>query len=71
MNEDNTADQWASELVQLGGVGSAMGALGMWTGAHHEDDDPLGQYLSNDNPFVHVSYAVCRSYLAMACWLNE
>ncbi|KAL1938004.1 hypothetical protein VTO73DRAFT_12015 [Trametes versicolor] len=42
MNEDNTADQWASELVQLGGVGSAMGALGMWTGADHEDDDPLG-----------------------------
>ncbi|RPD53811.1 hypothetical protein L226DRAFT_516813 [Lentinus tigrinus ALCF2SS1-7] len=35
-------DEWASEAVQLGGVGSAMGALGMWTGAFHEDDDPLG-----------------------------
>ncbi|TBU27619.1 hypothetical protein BD311DRAFT_665050 [Dichomitus squalens] len=35
-------DEWASEAVQLGGVGSAMGALGMWTGAFHEDGDPLG-----------------------------
>ncbi|KAM5532007.1 hypothetical protein V8D89_014341 [Ganoderma adspersum] len=35
-------DEWASESVQLGGVGSAMGALGMWTGAFHEDGDPLG-----------------------------
>ena len=37
-------DEWASESVQLGGVGSAMGALGMWTGAFHEDGDPLGRY---------------------------
>ncbi|RDX40069.1 hypothetical protein OH76DRAFT_1413201 [Lentinus brumalis] len=35
-------DEWASEAVQLGGVGSAMGSLGMWTGAFHEDGDPLG-----------------------------
>ncbi|KAI1787250.1 hypothetical protein LXA43DRAFT_926453 [Ganoderma leucocontextum] len=35
-------DEWASESVQLGGVGSAIGALGMWTGAFHEDADPLG-----------------------------
>ncbi|KAI9062526.1 hypothetical protein FKP32DRAFT_800490 [Trametes sanguinea] len=42
MNEDNTEDQWASEAIQLGGVGSAMGSLGMWTGVNHEPDDPLG-----------------------------
>ncbi|KAH9896104.1 hypothetical protein C8Q73DRAFT_466138 [Cubamyces lactineus] len=42
MNEDNTEDEWASEAIQLGGVGSRMGSLGMWTGVNHEDDDPLG-----------------------------
>ncbi|KAI0325607.1 hypothetical protein GY45DRAFT_1330084 [Cubamyces sp. BRFM 1775] len=42
MNEDNTEDEWASEAIQLGGVGSRMGSLGMWTGVGHEDDDPLG-----------------------------
>ncbi|KAI0631873.1 hypothetical protein C8Q77DRAFT_169204 [Trametes polyzona] len=41
MDEENADDQWASEAVQLGGVGSAMGALGMWTGVRHEVDDPL------------------------------
>jgi hypothetical protein len=34
--------QWASEGVQLGGRGSAMGVIGMWTGAEHEPSDPLG-----------------------------
>ena len=34
--------RWASEAVQLGGVGSALGSLGMWTGAYHEDGDPIG-----------------------------
>ncbi|KAI0357274.1 hypothetical protein OH77DRAFT_1399499 [Trametes cingulata] len=42
--EDGTADEWASEAVQLGGVGSAAGALGMWTGAGHDEDDPLGVF---------------------------
>ncbi|KAH9938897.1 uncharacterized protein BXZ73DRAFT_76390 [Epithele typhae] len=37
-----TAHEWASEAVQLGPVGSAMGALGLWTGAQHDDEDPLG-----------------------------
>ncbi|KAI9065682.1 hypothetical protein FKP32DRAFT_1567364 [Trametes sanguinea] len=35
-------DEWVSEGVQVGGVASAMGVLGMWTGAHHERMDPLG-----------------------------
>ncbi|KAI9448948.1 hypothetical protein F5148DRAFT_1249066 [Russula earlei] len=34
--------QWSSEGVQLGGLGSAMGVIGMWTGAEHELSDPLG-----------------------------
>jgi hypothetical protein len=36
--------EWASEGVQLGGRGSAMGVIGMWTGADHEPSDPLGSY---------------------------
>ena len=35
--------EWASESVQLGGVGLAVGALGMWASAFHEDGDPLGR----------------------------
>ncbi|KDQ58233.1 hypothetical protein JAAARDRAFT_57963 [Jaapia argillacea MUCL 33604] len=35
-------DEWVMEGVQIGGVGSAMGILGMWTGANHERTDPLG-----------------------------
>jgi len=34
--------EWASEGVQLGGRGSAIGVIGMWTGAEHEPSDPLG-----------------------------
>jgi hypothetical protein len=36
--------EWASEGVQLGGRGSAMGVIGLWTGADHEPSDPLGSY---------------------------
>ncbi|KAI0739991.1 hypothetical protein C8Q80DRAFT_1357624 [Daedaleopsis nitida] len=41
---NSTQDEWASEAVQLGGVGSAMGSLGMWTGAFHEEEDPIGVF---------------------------
>lgn len=40
--EGADVDEWVSEGVQVGGVGSAMGFLGMWTGAQHERMDPLG-----------------------------
>ncbi|KAL1942277.1 hypothetical protein VTO73DRAFT_6341 [Trametes versicolor] len=40
--ESAEVDEWVSEGVQVGGVGSAMGFLGMWTGAQHERMDPLG-----------------------------
>ncbi|KAF7793559.1 hypothetical protein EIP86_004673 [Pleurotus ostreatoroseus] len=35
-------DEWSSEGVQIGGPGSAAGVLGLWTGAGHDNDDPLG-----------------------------
>lgn len=35
--------EWQSEGVQLGGLGSATGVLGMWTSAEHEHMDPLGE----------------------------
>ncbi|KAF8556646.1 hypothetical protein OG21DRAFT_1602098, partial [Imleria badia] len=35
--------EWSSEGVQVGGIGSAVGVLGMWTGAEHERADPLVQ----------------------------
>ena len=37
--------EWQSEGVQLGGLGSATGVIGMWTGADHERMDPLGEQL--------------------------
>ncbi|KAM5541565.1 hypothetical protein V8D89_004755 [Ganoderma adspersum] len=40
--EGGEMDEWLSEGVQVGGVASAMGVLGLWTGAQHERMDPLG-----------------------------
>ncbi|KAI0822108.1 hypothetical protein BC628DRAFT_1390972 [Trametes gibbosa] len=40
--EGGDTDEWVSEGIQVGGVASAMGILGMWTGASHERMDPLG-----------------------------
>ncbi|KAF9230200.1 hypothetical protein BU15DRAFT_83924 [Melanogaster broomeanus] len=40
----SSAPEWSSEAVQIGGVGSAVGLLGMWTGAEHERADPLGPF---------------------------
>ena len=34
--------QWSTSGVQIGGRGSAMGVIGMWTSAEHELSDPLG-----------------------------
>lgn len=31
-----------TEGIQIGDATSAMGVLGMWTGAQHERMDPLG-----------------------------
>ncbi|KAG6836663.1 hypothetical protein H0H93_005210 [Arthromyces matolae] len=39
-NEDSP--EWSTEGIQIGGIGSALGMLGMWTGADHASTDPLG-----------------------------
>ncbi|KAI0651510.1 hypothetical protein C8Q79DRAFT_933753 [Trametes meyenii] len=36
--------QWSAEGVQLGHACSAAGVAGIWTGAHHERDDPAGPF---------------------------
>ncbi|KII90460.1 hypothetical protein PLICRDRAFT_39008 [Plicaturopsis crispa FD-325 SS-3] len=41
---DSAAPEWATEGVQVGNVGSALGVLGLWTGAEHERTDPLGPF---------------------------
>ncbi|EJF58412.1 hypothetical protein DICSQDRAFT_128849 [Dichomitus squalens LYAD-421 SS1] len=44
--------QWSAEGVQLGHVRSAAGIAGIWTGAHHDRDDPAGPFWMvkvNDN----------------------
>ncbi|KAF8836870.1 hypothetical protein BDN67DRAFT_957436 [Paxillus ammoniavirescens] len=40
----SSAPEWSSEAVQIGGVGSALGLLGIWTGARHQRADPLGPF---------------------------
>ncbi|KAI0762746.1 hypothetical protein C8Q74DRAFT_1206311 [Fomes fomentarius] len=36
--------QWSAEAVQIGHVCSAAGVAGIWTGAHHDRDDPAGPF---------------------------
>ncbi|KAI9462090.1 hypothetical protein HD554DRAFT_2128154 [Boletus coccyginus] len=40
----SSTPEWSSEAVQVGGIGSAVGLLGVWTGAEHESADPLGPF---------------------------
>jgi len=41
--EDNPNEaEWLSEGVQVGSVGSGIGIVGLWTGAKHLIDDPIG-----------------------------
>ena len=35
----------SAEGVQVGGVQSPFGVLGIWTTVHHEAIDPVGRYL--------------------------
>ena len=44
---NRTGDQgpeWSTEGVQIGALGSALGVIGMWTGAAHARSDPLGPF---------------------------
>lgn len=36
--------QWSSEAVQIGGIASAFGVIGTWTGVHHDHGDPVGPF---------------------------
>ncbi|KAF5345708.1 hypothetical protein D9758_013042 [Tetrapyrgos nigripes] len=47
-SRDNLAgeDEWAMEGVQIGGIGSALGVVGMWTGVDHGRGEPIGELLS-------------------------
>ncbi|OCH91985.1 hypothetical protein OBBRIDRAFT_833799 [Obba rivulosa] len=38
------SEEWITEGVQLGGVTSAVGVLGLWTGVQHDRMDPLGPF---------------------------
>nr|GAT43682.1 predicted protein [Mycena chlorophos] len=40
MNDDRP--EWVTESVQIGGIGSAIGIIGLWTGAEHSPTDPIG-----------------------------
>ncbi|KAI9512320.1 hypothetical protein F5148DRAFT_16879 [Russula earlei] len=40
----NSHDQWSSEGVQIGGVCSAAGVVGAWSGARHDQGDPSGPF---------------------------
>ena len=39
---DETEGRWDSEGVQIGGRGSAMGVIGLWTNAEYQPTEPLG-----------------------------
>jgi hypothetical protein len=41
--EDEGTAEWSTEGVQIGDVKSAMGVLGLWTGAQHDPMDPIGE----------------------------
>ncbi|KAF7320003.1 hypothetical protein MKEN_00784200 [Mycena kentingensis (nom. inval.)] len=34
--------EWVTECVQIGGLGSAIGIMGTWTGCEHSTTDPIG-----------------------------
>jgi len=36
--------EWLSEGVQIGGIGSITGILGLWTSAERQGDDPIGAW---------------------------
>jgi hypothetical protein len=50
----NSIVQWSSEGVQIGGIASAFGVIGTWTGIHHDRGDPVGPFwlykVEDDHP---------------------
>ncbi|KAL1697509.1 hypothetical protein GGG16DRAFT_41524 [Schizophyllum commune] len=49
--------QWSSRGVQVGGVGSATGVVGIWTTTTHEVGDPAGPYWQWKVPSDDPTYA--------------
>ncbi|KAF7974103.1 hypothetical protein HWV62_13425 [Athelia sp. TMB] len=43
-SSSESGPEWSTEGVQIGAVGSALGVIGLWTGAEHERTDPLGPF---------------------------
>jgi len=37
-------DRWSSEGIQVGGVRSKWGVLGVWTDVNHEVEGPVGPF---------------------------
>ncbi|OJA18314.1 hypothetical protein AZE42_09345 [Rhizopogon vesiculosus] len=48
--------QWSSEGVQIGGIASAFGVVGAWTGARHDPRDPVGPFWLYKVEEDHPSY---------------
>ncbi|KAG1777383.1 hypothetical protein EV702DRAFT_1102901 [Suillus placidus] len=50
----NSHIQWSSEGVQIGGIASAFGVIGTWTGIRHDHADPVGPFwlykVEDDHP---------------------
>jgi hypothetical protein len=50
----NSIVQWSSEGVQIGGIASAFGVIGTWTGIRHDRGDPVGPFwlykVEDDHP---------------------
>ncbi|TFK76733.1 hypothetical protein BDN72DRAFT_829885 [Pluteus cervinus] len=52
--------QWSSDGIQVGNVGSAMGVVGVWTTALHDQGDPVGPFwlwkVEEDDPTHLMEY---------------
>ncbi|KAI0698002.1 hypothetical protein BC835DRAFT_1542361 [Cytidiella melzeri] len=69
--DDEGTVEWVTEGIQVGEAKSAMGVLGMWTGAEHDRADPLGT-LPAPGPRVFVNaLLLSRSFLDVESWLGS
>lgn len=69
IDDDGTAE-WVSEGIQIGQVKSAMGILGMWTGADHDRTDPIGMWFSLFCLALTDLAQMLRSFLDVESWLG-
>ncbi|KAG8884759.1 hypothetical protein FRB97_003279 [Tulasnella sp. 331] len=45
-------ERWTSQGIQIGGVGSARGVIGSWSGFEHNAGDPVGNTVSAPRPIL-------------------